>query len=170
MYRRTNQTRIQNIQSVYLKFVQIKILEQTLHGGESSFIFLLIQTGIRLAAASLYGMMKLHSVLPLGFYMLFPFAAFAVLGISQQLLPVVVSVHVNSKRILKRWTKKLDGSQGHWEDKHLRRQFQALRPLTIVAGLNGFVFFVLDQKMKSQFVTSILDDTINLLISLPQLD
>ncbi|OXA61958.1 hypothetical protein Fcan01_00089, partial [Folsomia candida] len=162
---------IKQIQQIYSDYAQLKIIEVSFHGFEATLAFELIECGIWLAAAALFATLKLHQVFPLGFYVMFPFFAFAILGISQQLIPVCSSMHENSVKALTKWTAQVSsGGNGAFDKKYFRKKFRPLRPLRIVAGFRGFIIFVMDKSMKTYFLQSILDNTINLLISLPELE
>ncbi|OXA49558.1 hypothetical protein Fcan01_15367 [Folsomia candida] len=101
-----------------------------------------------LCAASIFATVRLYDILPFGFYVMFPFFTFAIFGISQLLLPVVAGIHENSTKALAK----------------------ALRPVRFIAGFGGFTFFLLDKSIKTYFLRSILDNTITLLIGLPEVD
>ncbi|OXA42171.1 uncharacterized protein LOC118438845 [Folsomia candida] len=157
---------ISHILSVLYSYTQISSLVLAMQENDATSNFLLLQTGIWLGAGSIYGTIRLHNVVPLGFYLIFPFFILIVLIITEQLLPVIVSILENSKTSLAQWVTQLSGN-GRPEDKCLRRYFTAMRPIRYVAGLNGNYFYDIDNSIMTSFLCSILDNAINLLMSLP---
>ncbi|OXA38647.1 hypothetical protein Fcan01_26582 [Folsomia candida] len=153
----------------YLDYVEMKIIEFTFHGYEATLAFELIECGVWLCAASIFATIRLYNILPFGFYVMFPFFTFAIFGISQLLLPVVAGIHEHSTKALAKWVEQLEG-KGFNNHRCIRRQFRALRPVRFIAGFSGFTFFLLDRSVKTYFLRSILDNTITLLIGLPEVE
>ncbi|OXA49855.1 hypothetical protein Fcan01_15370 [Folsomia candida] len=157
-----------NLRRTYLDYTQIKIIEVTFHGFDTTVALELIECGIWLCAASIFATIRLYNVLPFGFYVMFPFFMFAIFTIAQLLLPVITGMHENSAKALAKWVGQLDG-KGLQNCKYLRRKYLSQRPVRLIAAVNGFTFFMLDRSIKTYFLRGILDNTITFLISFPEL-
>ncbi|OXA38584.1 hypothetical protein Fcan01_26578, partial [Folsomia candida] len=139
-----------HIHYAYLDYTQMKITEAWFLGPEATIALELIECGIWLCAASIFATIRLYTVLPFGFYVMFPFFTFAIFGISQLLLPVIAGMHENSAKALTKWVSQVEGKVSR-NRRYFGRKFRALRPIRFIAGFNGFTFFMLDKSFKTYF-------------------
>ncbi|OXA49566.1 hypothetical protein Fcan01_15369 [Folsomia candida] len=166
--RHTSEYPLLHLRSTYMDYTQMKIIEALFLGSEATIALELIECGIWLCAASIFATIRLYPVLPFGFYVMFPFFTFAIFGISQLLLPVIAGMHENSAKALAKWVRQVEGNEFPNRG-YLGRKFRALRSIRFIAGFNGFTFFMLDKSFKTYFWRSIMDNTITLLLGLPEL-
>ncbi len=78
------------------------------------------------------------------------------------IMPYGLLVHENSNAALERWKGQIKPQY-----RVIRRKYRALQSVRFYQGVLDINFFLMDNSLKSEYYQSILDDTINLLVSIP---
>lgn len=99
-------------------------------------------------------------------YAIFPGGAMIVYFFILTLLPVAISFHENSKETVVNWRNSLARGQLPKKVRILmQRKVWSVRPVTQNAGLFGYNLYAVDKDRMGIFLSSIIDNTINLLVA-----
>lgn len=122
--------------------------------------FILMISGVMITAGLNFCSIRfLDSGMTLSYYLLFPFLDIAVYIVILSLLPVGVGLHEKTRKALDKWKRKERGAS-YW-----KRKLRCMRPYTFYAGVNGYYFFPLKNTVMTTYPMTILEYTIDLLMT-----
>lgn len=107
----------------------------------------------------------LHRAIPFPLYLYFPSVAGMIPFVIDALLPVAINVYENGCKIKCGWERSI-ASFSWCNKKWLRRRVRAVRPVRIYAGILGYNFFWLKRETKSTYYSTIVEVTIDALLSM----
>ncbi|OXA53487.1 uncharacterized protein LOC118435730 [Folsomia candida] len=149
--------------AILVQFNQLRVLNTSMENVLAAMTFVLMGTGLVISSLLNFATITfLHAALPRVFYLMFPFLSTTTLVIIFTLLPFATGDYENSVATLSRW-RELVGLK----DKELCKRLLAMRPRMYYAGLNKHYFYSLTKSMKGTYMMAIVDNTVNLLMTIP---
>lgn len=145
-------------QTFIWNLIKIKVIYASISGIVESAIAFLMTFGVIVSVISNVCSLKLYSVIPLAFYVWIPVISVVTIIIIVNLIPAAVNIHESSKKGIS--LKKKDAGS-YW-----KRKLGAQRPFVLCTGVLDYRFFEMKQSTKLVYYFALLENTVNVLISL----
>jgi len=149
---------------LHAKFLQIEVVNQIIQLDIEAAVFALVGFGTGFMSILIFASIRLRH-LPLLPYSMFPLLVTLISFIARLSLPVAIAVCENSKSCLRKWRRIV---ASYPREKVWTRRLKASRGMHYHAGIKGYTLFHLDKSIMSEFSKTIVDYSVDLLLSFPE--
>jgi len=150
-------------EQVYLNYTKLQVINTEAKRFAAPAALVMIHTTVTIISGLLYLVVRTHSLLPLEIYFVLLFGTILFLIGFVVVMTTTAKLFETSNAAITSWNVQLFDCK----NKRLKRQFKSLRPFAFFVGINGIIFYPLDQSSYMEFLQAIQDKTIDWLVSIP---
>jgi len=148
---------------VYLIYRQFQVINTHAKEFAAPVVLVLLHFFSTTNSVFLYLIIRTHSLFPVELYFVICVAEVLFFTAFVVELSTTSGLFESSNDAITSWNLELyDG-----KSKRLKRQYESLRPLAFFCGLNGFIFYPLDQSTFANFMVAVQDKTVDWLVTVP---